>query len=100
PAPSVAPAAEPAFAAAPVAAAAPMPAAAPAMPTSRPASRPYAPSASTPFPRKDRPMDDRRPPAATPDAAVMSDYFDTMRQFLETQERVMSAFMGAAPAMP
>ena len=55
------------------------------------------------FSRKDRPMDERRPLPATADAAVMADYFDTMRQFLETQERVMSAFMGqqsASPARP
>ncbi len=58
---------------------------------------------SPPFSRKDRPMDERRPLPATADAAVMADYFDTMRQFLETQERVMSAFMGqqaASPARP
>ncbi len=55
-----------------------------------------------PFPQKDRPMDDRRPPSAAADA-VMSEYFATMRQFLETQERVMSAWMGQQPpaaAMP
>jgi NAD(P)-dependent dehydrogenase (short-subunit alcohol dehydrogenase family) len=43
-------------------------------------------------------MDDRRHPPATADAAVMSEYFETMRQFLETQERVMAAFMGQAQA--
>jgi hypothetical protein len=33
----------------------------------------------------------------------MSEYFETMRQFLETQERVMAMFVGegvAAPARP
>ena len=54
-------------------------------------------SVSTPLPRKDRPMDDRRPPPTTADAAVMSEYFETMRQFLETQERVMASFMGQQP---
>ena len=48
--------------------------------------------------RKDRPMDDRRPLPATANSAVMSEYFETMRQFLETQERVMSAFMGEPAA--
>ncbi len=48
--------------------------------------------------RKDRSMDDRRPTHAPADAGVMSDYFATMRQFLETQERVMSVFMGSEPA--
>jgi acyl transferase domain-containing protein/NAD(P)H-dependent flavin oxidoreductase YrpB (nitropropane dioxygenase family) len=38
-------------------------------------------------------MNEHRP-AATPDAAVMADYFETMRQFLDTQEQVMAAFMG------
>jgi len=40
--------------------------------------------------RKDRPMDERR----TADSSVISEYFETMRQFLETQERVMGAFLG------
>ena len=37
-------------------------------------------------------------PAATLDAAVMADYFETMRQFLDTQGQVMAAFMGEAGA--
>lgn len=46
-------------------------------------------------------MDQRRPPPVGGDAAVMAEYFETMRQFLETQERVMTAFMGGdVPAMP
>jgi len=45
-------------------------------------------------------MNEHRP-AATLDAAVMADYFETMRQFLDTQSQVMAAFMGetAAPRM-
>ena len=39
-------------------------------------------------------MDQRRPAPGGGDAAVMAEYFETMRQFLETQERVMAAFMG------
>ena len=85
-----------------------------ALPASLPAAMPATttPTASllrTPQPnnvslkpwRKDRHMDDRRPLPATADSAVMSEYFETMRQFLETQERVMSAFMGeSAGARP
>jgi acyl transferase domain-containing protein/NADP-dependent 3-hydroxy acid dehydrogenase YdfG len=44
---------------------------------------------------KDRPMEFRRPPPGAADPGLMSEYFATMRQFLETQERVMSAFLGA-----
>jgi acyl transferase domain-containing protein len=45
-------------------------------------------------------VNDYRPPA-TLDAAVMADYFETMRQFLDTQGQVMAAFMGetAAPRL-
>ena len=43
-----------------------------------------------------RPMDDRRPPPGPTDPSVMAEYFATMRQFLETQERVMDAFLGGA----
>ena len=32
------------------------------------------------------------------DAAVMANYFETMRQFLETQGQVMAAYMGEASA--
>ncbi|WP_425259604.1 SDR family NAD(P)-dependent oxidoreductase [Rubrivivax sp. RP6-9] len=92
-----APAAAPAPAPAPVAV--PAPAAAPLATTASLPSRHSVP-APTPFPSKERPMDDRRPLPTTADAAVMSDYFDTMRQFLETQERVMSAFLGQQPAAP
>lgn len=38
-------------------------------------------------------MNDHRP-ALTMDSAVMADYFETMRQFLDTQGQVMAAFMG------
>jgi hypothetical protein len=42
---------------------------------------------------KDVGMNEHRP-AATLDAAVMADYFETMRQFLDMQGQVMAAFMG------
>ena len=45
--------------------------------------------------RKDRPMDERR----TADTSVISEYFETMRHFLETQERVMAAFLGDGGAL-
>ena len=44
--------------------------------------------------RKERHMAERRPTPVAGDSAIMSEYFDTMRQFLETQERVMAMFMG------
>ena len=44
--------------------------------------------------RKESRMDQRRPVPGGGDPAVMADYFETMRQFLETQERVMAAYMG------
>ena len=48
-------------------------------------------------------MDQRRPAPSGGDPAVMAEYFETMRQFLETQERVMAAYMtgeaaGVVPA--
>ena len=43
--------------------------------------------------KRSRPMDERRPGPGMADS-VMSQYFDTMRQFLETQERVMSSYLG------
>ncbi len=84
----------------------PLPAAPPA--ASANAAVPYgAPAARSPFPtsprswKKEVPMTERRtvPPAAG-GSAVMSEYFDTMRQFLETQERVMAMFMGAEVSAP
>ena len=52
-----------------------------------------------PIRRGGRSMDERRTPPGMADPSVMSEYFLTMRQFLETQERVMSAFLGeGAPA--
>ena len=39
-------------------------------------------------------MDERRSAPGMTDPSVMSEYFATMRQFLETQERVMSSFLG------
>jgi acyl transferase domain-containing protein/NAD(P)H-dependent flavin oxidoreductase YrpB (nitropropane dioxygenase family) len=51
--------------------------------------------------RRSRLMDERRSASGMADSPVMSEYFATMRQFLETQERVMSAFLGdTAPARP
>lgn len=47
-----------------------------------------------PIRRGDRSMDERRTAPGMADSSVMSEYFLTMRQFLETQERVMSAFLG------
>jgi acyl transferase domain-containing protein/NAD(P)H-dependent flavin oxidoreductase YrpB (nitropropane dioxygenase family) len=47
--------------------------------------------------RRSRPMDERRPGPGMADS-VMSQYFDTMRQFLETQERVMSSYLGEGGA--
>nr|MCU0968097.1 acyltransferase domain-containing protein [Rubrivivax sp.] len=72
------------------------PAAAPS-PQPRPAVTHPTPHAA---PRRTLRMDDRRPPPVTADAAVLAAYFDTMRQFLETQERVMSAYLGQAPSLP
>lgn len=39
-------------------------------------------------------MDERRTAPGMADSSVMSEYFATMRQFLETQERVMASFLG------
>jgi acyl transferase domain-containing protein len=51
--------------------------------------------------RRSRPMDERRTGPGMADMSVMSQYFETMRHFLETQERVMSTYLGeAAPARP
>lgn len=51
--------------------------------------------------KKELPMTDRRSvPPTLGSSAVMSEYFDTMRQFLETQERVMAMFMGADAGTP
>lgn len=47
---------------------------------------------------KERTMEQRRPMPSGGDSAVMAEYFETMRQFLETQERVMTAFMGESAA--
>ena len=43
-------------------------------------------------------MDQRRPAPGGGDPAVMAEYFETMRQFLETQERVMAAYMSGDAA--
>jgi acyl transferase domain-containing protein/NAD(P)H-dependent flavin oxidoreductase YrpB (nitropropane dioxygenase family) len=72
---------------------------APVTPTGTPhAAQPAAPPLSTPTTpqpvrRKERHMAERRPMPVAGGSAVMAEYFDTMRQFLETQERVMAMFM-------
>src|SRR4029079_14861644 len=43
---------------------------------------------------KESKMHDRKPGPVPPGSAVMSEYFETMRQFLKTQERVMTAYLG------
>lgn len=56
-------------------------------------------SSSLPTPhasRGGRPMDERRMAPGLADSSVMSEYFGTMRQFLETQERVMASFLGGS----
>ena len=55
-------------------------------------------------------MDERRIPAGHAEPSVVAEYFATMRRFLETQTRVMSAYLGqddaagppvrAMPALP
>lgn len=93
------------------AAPAPTPAAAPAAPamhaspTVLPAAAPAASLSRSPTPtpwRRGRSMDERRTSPGPADPSVMSEYFATMRQFLETQERVMASFLGseAPPARP
>lgn len=72
----------------------------PAVPVVAPVARSAFPTSPRSW-KKEVPMTDRRtvPPAAG-SPAVMSEYFDTMRQFLETQERVMAMFMGAEVSAP
>ena len=55
-----------------------------------------------PFPshgraNEERHMYEHKPAPMSADAVVMANYFDTMRQFLETQGQVMAAYMGQAP---
>jgi len=40
-------------------------------------------------------MEQRRSPPGGGDPAVMAEYFETMRHFLETQERVIATYLGA-----
>jgi acyl transferase domain-containing protein/NAD(P)-dependent dehydrogenase (short-subunit alcohol dehydrogenase family) len=76
------------------------PAVAPAAPTAPVPAASFVSPSPQPW-RRGRAMDERRSSAGPTDPTVMSEYFATMRQFLETQERVMSAFLGeAAPARP
>ena len=67
----------------------------PDTPTARPPARTMHTGTHLQNPEERR-MNEHRP-AVTLDAAVMADYFETMRQFLDTQGQVMAAFMGAAP---
>ncbi len=48
--------------------------------------------------KKEPPMEQRRSLPIADDSAVMSEYFDTMRQFLETQDRVMARYFGETVA--
>lgn len=66
-----------------------------------PAAAPIRASNTTQTWRRSRPMDERRTAPGMADSSVMSEYFATMRQFLETQERVMASFLGdSAGARP
>ena len=91
---------------APVAAAAALSVAPAAATLSMPAAAtPSVPQPATPPSRwrREPRMDERRPLPPAGSSGVMSEYFETMRQFLETQERVMAMFVGegvAAPARP
>jgi len=73
------------------------PAVVPAAPA--PVVQRIAPTSPQPAWRKATPMDDRRPAPGLADPSVMSEYFLTMRQFLETQERVMASFLGDGSAV-
>jgi hypothetical protein len=44
---------------------------------------------------KESTMEQRRSPPGGGDPAVMAEYFETMRHFLETQERVIATYLGA-----
>ncbi len=44
--------------------------------------------------KKEQPMEQRRSAPIAGDPAVMAEYFDVMRQFLETQERVIGRYFG------
>jgi acyl transferase domain-containing protein len=72
------------------------PVVAPPQPLAQPAAALQRPTITTQsWSHKERKMEQRRPPMpGGGDSAVMAEYFETMRQFLETQERVMTAFMG------
>jgi acyl transferase domain-containing protein/NAD(P)H-dependent flavin oxidoreductase YrpB (nitropropane dioxygenase family) len=64
--------------------------------------RPAAAGASIPSTRRaseERHMYERKQAPTSADAAVMANYFEMMRQFLDTQGQVMAAYMGEA-AMP
>jgi len=67
---------------------------------SAPRARGAATTRAMPFTRssKEGRMDQRRPAPGGGDPAVMAEYFETMRQFLDTQERVMAAYMTGEPA--
>jgi acyl transferase domain-containing protein len=85
--------------AAPITSAAP-PAVQPVPTAARTAAAAQASFVATPTMKRGRSMDERRMAPGVADSSVMSEYFVTMRQFLETQERVMSAFLGESAAGP
>ena len=67
---------------------------APALPQSGPGTASLHAATTAPRWNKEREMEPRRrPEAADP---IMAEYFETMRQFLTTQERIMSAYLGDA----
>lgn len=78
------------------------PVAAPAMAAARPSISPSIPRPAAgghSFPSTRRASEERHMYKTAPtsaDAAVMANYFETMRQFLETQGQVMAAYMGEA----
>jgi len=72
---------------------------APAPATALPAASARVPSVPIqPWKKRSPAMDERRTPPGMADSSVMSEYFATMRQFLETQARVMASFLGDASA--
>ena len=70
----------------------------PVQSTTEPATvtRPSRPISQGSIENKERYMEEKNLPVAG-DSAIMADYFDTMRQFLATQERVMGMLLGEQP---
>lgn len=80
-----------------------VPAAPAPLPLIKSTATPVSPSAAKAAPRvKERQlMSEPSAPYGDDSSSVMAEYFATMRQFLETQERVLNSFMaGGAAAMP